>query len=158
MATHLVGGNLGYVYLGETFPGSQVYRYAVTMEFYMNCGPNSNFQTFAELLDNRERHLPVGVYLQDPQNPDADKNQQATVELALVSQEQIIPDFPDGCTVGDGLVHVARRVRRHGGPSLELQRLPPLLPDVLPQPGHQQPAEPERHGHRLLRLHPTAPW
>ncbi len=104
MATHLVGGNLGYVYLGETFPGSQVYRYGVTMEFYMNCGPNSNFQTFAELLDQSPNGtLPVGVYLQDPQNPDADKNQQATVELSLISQEQIIPDFPDGCTVGDGL-------------------------------------------------------
>jgi len=25
-ATHLVGGNLGYVYQGETAPGSQIYR------------------------------------------------------------------------------------------------------------------------------------
>ncbi len=103
-ATHLVGGNLGYVYLGETFPGSQIYRYQVTMEFYMNCGPNSNFQTFQDLLDQSPNGtLPVGVYLQDPQNPNADKDQFTTVELALIDEEQIIPDFPDNCSVGQGL-------------------------------------------------------
>lgn len=103
-ATHLVGGNLGYVYLGETFPGSQVYRYQVTMEFYMNCGANSNFQTFQDLLDQSPNGtLPVGVYLQDPQDPNADKDQQAVVELALVDEEQIIPEFPANCSVGQGL-------------------------------------------------------
>lgn len=32
-ATHLIGGNLGYTYLGETAPGSQLYRYQVYLEF-----------------------------------------------------------------------------------------------------------------------------
>jgi lipopolysaccharide assembly outer membrane protein LptD (OstA) len=49
-ATHLIGGNLAYVYQGETAPGSQIYRYQVIMEFYMNCGPNSNFQSLYDLL------------------------------------------------------------------------------------------------------------
>jgi gliding motility-associated-like protein len=103
-ATHLVGGNLGYVYLGETFPGSQVYRYEVTMEFYMNCGPNSNFQTFQELLDQSPNGtLPVGVYRQDPQNPNANKVQEDVVGMELISEEQIIPDFPANCSVGQGL-------------------------------------------------------
>ncbi|MBK9535976.1 MAG: gliding motility-associated C-terminal domain-containing protein [Flavobacteriales bacterium] len=104
VATHLVGGNLGYTYLGETAPGSQIYRYQINMQFYMNCGDNSNFETFQDLLNTSQNGtLPVGVYLQDPQNPNSDKVQQAIVELALISDIQIVPPFPPGCDVGDGL-------------------------------------------------------
>ena len=62
VATHLVGGNLGYTYLGETAPGSQIYRYQINMQFYMNCGDNSNFETFQDLLNTSQNGtLPVGV-------------------------------------------------------------------------------------------------
>ena len=105
MATHLVGGNLGYVYQGETAPGSNLYRYQVYTELYMNCGPNSNFQTFQDLLfsGGNNGFLHAGVYSQDPLDPNADKTLETSVDLALVSEEQIIPDFPDGCSIGAGL-------------------------------------------------------
>ena len=112
-ATHLVGGNLGYAYLGETAPGSGVYRYQVFIEFYLNCGANSNFQTFQDLIDIAPNgQLPVGVYLQDPQNPNSDKDQFTTVDLDLVEDELITPDLPDNCTVGEGLC--TRRGRFEG--------------------------------------------
>ena len=105
MATHLVGGNLGYVYQGETAPGSGLYRYQVYTELYMNCGANSNFQTFQQLLisGGNNGFLHVGIYDQDPLDPNADKTLETSVDLALISEEQIIPDFPDGCSIGAGL-------------------------------------------------------
>lgn len=118
-ATHLVGGNLGYVYQGETAPGSGVYRYQVYMEFYLNCGANSNFQTFQDLLDIAPNgQLPVGVYLQDPQNPNADKDLVATVPLDLVDDVLITPGLPDNCTIGEGLC--TRRGRFEGTVDLPL--------------------------------------
>ena len=42
-ASHLVGGDLGYQYLGETVPGSGMYRYKLKMRMYLNCGPSSNW-------------------------------------------------------------------------------------------------------------------
>jgi len=35
-ASHLIGGNLGYTYIGETAPGSQIYRYQLYIQLYMN--------------------------------------------------------------------------------------------------------------------------
>ena len=110
LATHLVGGNLGYEYIGETAPGSQLYRYRVFLEFYMNCGANSNFQTLEEfLLQSPNGAVPVGIYRQDPLAPNADKIQQAVADMVLVDQELIIPEFPDNCTVGAGLCTIRGR-------------------------------------------------
>ncbi|HNK86265.1 MAG TPA: hypothetical protein PKL41_13750, partial [Flavobacteriales bacterium] len=112
-ATHLVGGNLGYAWLGETAPGSGIYRYRVIMEFYMNCGANSNFENFQELLDLAPGgQLPVGVYSEDPQAPGADKDLLTTVGLDLVDEGIIEPGLPDNCTVGEGLC--TRRGRFEG--------------------------------------------
>ncbi|MBK8498597.1 MAG: gliding motility-associated C-terminal domain-containing protein [Flavobacteriales bacterium] len=102
-ATHLIGGNLGYTYLGETAPGSQLYRYQVYMEFYMNCGDDSNWQTLQELLATNNGVMPVGVYAQDPLAPNANKALLTTVGLALVDSALIVPDLPNGCSVGAGL-------------------------------------------------------
>ncbi len=103
-ATHLVGGNLGYVYQGETAPGSGVYRYQVYMEFYMNCGPNSNWQSLYELLGNNyNTPLVVGCYIQDPLNPNSTKQKQVDVNLFLTDSLQIVPDLPNNCTIGQGL-------------------------------------------------------
>ena len=104
MATHIVGGNLGYVYLGETAPGSQVYRYQIYMQFYLNCGDDSNWPDFFTLLgQDYNTPLQVGVYNQDPQNPNADKTRLAIVPVFLTDSTVIEPDLPNGCTVGAGL-------------------------------------------------------
>ncbi|MBK7384978.1 MAG: gliding motility-associated C-terminal domain-containing protein [Flavobacteriales bacterium] len=102
-ATHLIGGNLGYTYIGETAPGSQVYRYQVYMQFYMNCGSDSNWETLQELLATNGGIMPVGVYAQDPANPDANKPLLTTVNLTLADSSLITPDLPNGCNVGAGL-------------------------------------------------------
>lgn len=102
-ATHLLGGNVGYVYQGETAPGSGLYAYQVYMEFYLNCGDDSNWQTLGELVAAGGGSLPLGVYTQDPQNPNADKDLFTTVDMFLVDSLNIIPDLPNGCTVGAGL-------------------------------------------------------
>jgi gliding motility-associated-like protein len=106
-ATHLVGGNLGYVYLGETSPGSQVYRYQVNMEFYLNCGTGSNFQSLYDLLGgDYGQPLTVGCYIQDPLNPNANKQKQVDVQVFLQDSLVIVPDLPDNCTIGQGLCAV----------------------------------------------------
>ncbi len=104
MATHIVGGNLGYTYVGETAPGSQVYRYQVYMQFYLNCGDNSNWPDFFTLLgQDYNTPLQVGCYSQNPQNPDADKALVSIVPVFLTDSMIITPDLPDNCTVGEGL-------------------------------------------------------
>lgn len=106
-ASHLIGGNLGYTYVGETAPGSGLYRYNVYMQFFMNCGPDSNWETLFELLgQNYNTPLEVGAYIQDINNPNADKALYQVVNLTFQDSLQIIPDLPDGCTVGQGLCTV----------------------------------------------------
>lgn len=102
-ATHLVGGNLGYTYIGETAPGSQLYRYQVYVEFYMNCGDDSNWQFLQEILNTNGGVMPVGVYPQDPAAPNANKPLLTIANLALVDSAYIVPNLPGGCTVGAGL-------------------------------------------------------
>lgn len=104
MATHLVGGNLGYTYVGETSPGSGVYRYTVRMEFYLNCGDDSNWQDFFTLLgQDYGTPLTVGCYIQDPLNPGADKALFTEVDVFLTDTSVIEPDLPNACTIGQGL-------------------------------------------------------
>ncbi len=106
-ATHLVGGNLGYVYQGETAPGSGVYRYQVNLEFYMNCGTGSNFTSLYALLgQDYGTPLFVGAYLQDPLDPNADKVKLQDIPVQLVDSLVIEPDLPDNCAVGQGLCTV----------------------------------------------------
>lgn len=102
-ATHLIGGNLGYTYIGETAPGSQMYRYQVYLEFYMNCGDDSNWEYLQELLATNGGVMPVGVYPQDPLDPNANKTLLTIANLALADSSYIVPDLPNGCDVGAGL-------------------------------------------------------
>ena len=53
-------------------------------------------------------------------------------------------------------LHHQGRVHRNARSALEPWRLPPLLPDVLPQPVDPEHRQPERNRYRLLRLHATA--
>jgi len=103
-ATHLIGGNLGYTYVGETAPGSGIYRYQVYMEFYMNCGTDSNWPDFYTLLgQDYGTPLTIGCYIQDPLAPGADKAQFAEVDVFLTDTAVIEPDLPNSCTIGEGL-------------------------------------------------------
>ena len=109
-ATHLVGGNVGYNYIGETTPGSGMYRYEVYLEFFMNCGPNSNWQSLYQLLgQDYGTPLVVGAYIQDPNDPNADKVKYTDVNVFLSDSLVIEPDLPDNCTVGSGLCAIKGR-------------------------------------------------
>jgi gliding motility-associated-like protein len=93
-ATHLVGGSIGYEYLGQF--GSN-YRFRITLITYTDCGPTSN-------LPNPEDPIqPVGIYEHDVQNdPTAggNKNFLTDLQLTLISTETIEPNQPSNCSVG----------------------------------------------------------
>ncbi len=93
-ATHLIGGNLGYEYLG-IFGGN--YRYKISLVTYTNCGPGSN----VPLPEGPD--LLVGVYEHDVQNdPTAggNKNFITNVTITLVDSNKIEPNMPSNCSVG----------------------------------------------------------
>jgi len=77
------------------------------MNFYLNCGANSIFDSFFDLLgQNIGTPLPVGIYIQDENNPTADKVQLQELDLFLVDTTVIQPNLPAGCGVGQGLCTV----------------------------------------------------
>lgn len=102
-ATHILGGNIGYTYLGETSPGSQIYRYRITMQFYLNCGTDSNYPTLGSLLNLNGGIAPVGVYTEDPSAPNTPRQRITTASLTLSDSMLITPELPDGCALGTGL-------------------------------------------------------
>jgi len=97
-ATHLIGGNLGYEYIGKF--GAN-YRYKIILTTYTDCAPPSNFQTGPEQVI-----ADVGVYEHDLQNSPmgggAVKNFVGNVNMTLVTVERIDPNIPNGCTIGTG--------------------------------------------------------
>ena len=101
-ATHIIGGSLGYEYVGETFPGSGMYTYKVIMTFYLNCDNSSSNPTFDDLT-NGTGTLTVGAYFQDNSDPLADKVKYQDIVVTLVDSTIIVPDLPNNCNVGQGL-------------------------------------------------------
>mgnify|MGYP000921011157 CR=1 FL=1 len=101
-ASHLVGGDVGYEYLGETFPGSGQFQYKLKMRMYLNCGASSNWPQMVQWLGGANVPLRVGVYNEDPANPDANKQLNTIAYVYLQSYSIITPDIPDSCVVGDG--------------------------------------------------------
>lgn len=92
-ASHLMGGNLGYTYQGLQSNGK--YRYTVTLQLYRFCG------TATPSPSPLPQDMELGVYNQDPANPNADKilitNGNYTVPK--ISQQFISPPSPnDSCT------------------------------------------------------------
>src|SRR5687767_5524372 len=63
-ASHLMGGSLGYEYLGLQPNGK--YRYKIKLTTYIDCGPSSE-------IPYAEYPIKVGVYANDLLNPNADK-------------------------------------------------------------------------------------
>lgn len=91
-ATHLMGGNLGYRYMGETFPGSDLYRYEVTFKTYINCTPPSNF------INGPETWAKVGVY--SIGNSPSQLLYYDSLGMNLSNAVKITPQLPGGCNVG----------------------------------------------------------
>lgn len=100
-ATHIVGGDLGYRYMGETAPGTGEYRYKLILRLYFNCGQGSSYPSITALLGPGET-LPIGVYTEDPNNPNANKDLFTTGYAGITTYNVITPDLPDGCNLGEG--------------------------------------------------------
>ncbi len=101
-ASHLVGGDVGYEYIGEVVPGSGMYRYKLKMRMYLNCGPSSNWPQMSLWLQGAGNPLKVGVYIEDPANPGATKQRYTIANVFMTSYSVITPDIPDSCIIGDG--------------------------------------------------------
>ena len=90
-ASHLMGGNLGYTYIGLQPNGS--YRYTVKLELYRFCG------TATPSPSPLPANMKLGVYNEDPANPNADKVLQLSTTAPLIFQQFIDPpNANDTCT------------------------------------------------------------
>ena len=100
-ATHLIGGNLGYEYIGTVVIGGVTkYRYKIILTTYTNCGPDANpaFQIepepgplFAGIYEHDIAGVPLGG---------VDKILIDTVGLNRIDTTKITPELPSSCTVG----------------------------------------------------------
>ncbi|MEZ4759435.1 MAG: hypothetical protein R2810_06570 [Flavobacteriales bacterium] len=120
-ATHLIGGNLGYVGLGETAPGSGLYAYQVYMEFYLNCGAGSSFETFYDLLQQDYNTPGRGLLHRGPADPLADKDQAAGHPVDPAGFPTSEPDLLNNCTVGQGLCTVKGTFSGQGDRAVKLR-------------------------------------
>ncbi len=93
-ATHLVGGNIGYEYIGKV---GNLYRYKITLTTYTDCGPTSN-------IPNPEDPIqPIGIYEHDMSNNPTgggNKNFLMDLQLNLILTQTIEPDQPSSCSIG----------------------------------------------------------
>ena len=80
-ATHLIGGNLSYEYIGQNDDGT--YRYRIYSTTYTNCDDNTSN------VPEPEPSIPVGIYINDPADPDGDKVLFQAFNLPLVSADTI---------------------------------------------------------------------
>lgn len=92
-ASHLMGGNLGYEYLG---PSGGNFQYKIRLILYYNCDANS-------AIPNPEPNQNINIYLQDiPNNPmgGGNKTLHSAVNLLLVLAEPVEPPIASGCGIG----------------------------------------------------------
>lgn len=90
-ASHLIGGNFGYEYMGLQPNGK--YRYKILLTTFVDCSPASE-------IPFPENPLKIGVYEHDLLSPQADKPRIDSLIVSLVHTEIYTPDLPPGCTVG----------------------------------------------------------
>ena len=104
LATHLVGGNLAYEFVGVQPNGD--YRYTLKLNYYFDCGSNSNWQP-----PGIPTNMSVGVYAHsDPTNilptssvnyPKYGANDVDMVYNSTVQEYfEVNPNNPSGCNVG----------------------------------------------------------
>ncbi|MFN5323364.1 MAG: hypothetical protein ACK5C5_00435, partial [Bacteroidota bacterium] len=88
VASHLMGGNLGYEYLGVNSNG--LYQYRITITIYRYCEPGSS---------NLPTTMNLGVYRDNPTNPSGNKQLITTSSIPLISITPITPpNANDSCT------------------------------------------------------------
>lgn len=90
-ASHLMGGSLGYEYIGLQVNGK--YRYRIHLTTYIDCGPSSE-------IPYAEYPIEVGIYANDLMNPNADKLVVDSVLLFVDDTTVYTPFLPPGCNVG----------------------------------------------------------
>jgi gliding motility-associated-like protein len=94
-ATHLVGGNLAYTYLGDT-DGDGNFNYLVTFQTFLDC--NSPFW----LNGFPEPTLDVGIY-EGVGIPSGNLPLVMIATLPLIDSSSIIPAPTNGCSVGQSV-------------------------------------------------------
>ena len=103
-ATHLVGGNLAYEFVGVQPNGD--FRYTLKLNYYFDCGSNSNWQP-----PGIPTNMSVGVYAHDDPTDifpttagSYPKYGSSDVDMVYNSAVQqyfeVNPNNPSGCTVG----------------------------------------------------------
>lgn len=90
-STHLIGGNIGYEYIGLQPSGK--YRYKVKLVTYVDCAPSSE-------IPYAENPIKVGVYEHNILMPMADKVLVDSVLLFKTDTTVYIPYLPPGCVIG----------------------------------------------------------
>jgi gliding motility-associated-like protein len=96
-ATHLIGGNLGYEYVGQF--GSN-YRYKIILTTYTNCNASSN------IPQPEGPNLTIGVYGHDIQNSPLTGNNKQWITnaiITLVDSNKIDPNLPGTCPIGSNV-------------------------------------------------------
>jgi hypothetical protein len=97
-ASHLIGGNLGYEYIGQF---GSLYRYKIILTTYTDCTPASQ-------IPNPESPIqPVGIYQHNVTNNPmggTSKTFITSVNLNLINPggTLITPNLPGGCSIGAG--------------------------------------------------------
>jgi hypothetical protein len=94
--SHLMGGDVSYVFVGYN-PSTNLYTYKISTKIYRYCDSTGVGGTPAA-LDNQ---MLMGVYPQNPFQPNANKNLYTTLTLPLISANYITPPSVNpNCTVG----------------------------------------------------------
>ncbi|MDG1477134.1 MAG: gliding motility-associated C-terminal domain-containing protein [Vicingaceae bacterium] len=91
-ATHLVGGNMAYEYLGDT-DGDGDFNYRIKFQTFLDC--NSPFW----LTGFPQSVLEIGVY-EGVAIPSGNLPQTTTVQLFLIDSNSIVPTPTNGCNIG----------------------------------------------------------
>jgi gliding motility-associated-like protein len=93
IASHVIGGNIGYEYIG---PATGGHEYKILFTYYVDCGSGS-------AVPNPEATQQIGIYTHDVQNNPMGGNDKTRIELLTVnriSNTLIEPNLPGGCSVG----------------------------------------------------------
>ena len=105
VATHLIGGNIGYEYIGPdpSIPGNV--RYKIVLDSYMDCNSSNWGGTFPELSVN------VGIY-EGVLNPTAAVANTSQLTLNLIDSNEVDPNLPPICNpfnlLGGVCVYIVR--------------------------------------------------
>jgi len=95
-ATHLVGGNMTYTYLGDT-DGDGNYNYKITFQTFLDCNSQNWLTGFPNQFP--EQTLDVGIY-EGGASPSGNLTQTTSLAMFLVDSNSIIPPTTNGCSIG----------------------------------------------------------